>query len=72
MCCHSLISLSKNEKYIEQILRKSLHIDETCYVMSLKHMIMDYGRVWISAHVGVCSCACTHMCYMPISLHDCF
>ena len=22
--------------------------------MSPKHKIMDYGRVWISAHVGVC------------------
>lgn len=22
--------------------------------MSPKHMIMDYGRVWISTHVGVC------------------
>lgn len=32
--------------------------------MSPQHMILDYGRAWISAHVGVCMpmrlCAAVH------------
>lgn len=31
---------------------------EMCYVMSPKHTIVDYGRVWIRAHVACCMHAC--------------
>lgn len=42
-----------------------------CYVMSPKHMIMDYGRVWISAHVGVCMPVrlCVQLCVHTHVLH---
>lgn len=44
-----------------------------CYVMSPEQMIMAYGPVWISAHVGMCTllnlcvqpCMNTHVPCMP-------
>lgn len=51
MCCHPLISLPDILCRPEgtRACRWELR-----YVMSPKHMIMDYGLLWINALVGVC------------------